>query len=199
MSVLQADSDEVYPPVGINGPLGITVERQSVNMMDVSGEHADVILLKHALRWFVRNGQNSLKAWVYLENKKYILNTYSKEDKQVIPTYSSQGWEGLKLHTFFKKVTVTRIPRTVYRHLAERLICFVEPTLGLGKSSHFFLQQQEVKETNKISLWGNNFFLSPEGRKQTKPHFPHAPIKHQRRSLLLPSNPLRHRISRITI
>lgn len=50
MSVLQADSDEVYPPVGINGPLGITVERQSVNMMDVSGEHADVILLKHALR-----------------------------------------------------------------------------------------------------------------------------------------------------
>lgn len=147
---------------GINPPLGITVERQSVNMMNVSGEHADVIL-KHTLRWFVRNGQNSQKGWVYLENKKYILNTYSKEDKQVIPTYSSQGWEGLKLHAFFKKVTVTRIPRTVYRHLAERLICFVESTLGLGKSSHFFLQQQEVKETNKISLWGNNFFYPQRG------------------------------------
>lgn len=70
----------------------------------------------------------------------------------MIPTYSSQGWEGLKLHAFFKKVTVTRIARTVYRHLAERLICFVESTLGLGKSSHLFIQQQEVKETNKISL-----------------------------------------------
>lgn len=142
---------------GINAPLGITAERQNVNMTNVSGEHANVILLKHTLRWFVRNGQNSQKEWVYLENKKYILNIYSKEDKHVIPTYSSQGWEGLKLHAFFKKVTVTRIPRTVYRHLAERLICFVESTLGLEKSSHF-LQQLVVKETNKISLWGNTFF-----------------------------------------
>lgn len=151
---------------GINAPLGITADRQNVNMTNVSGEHANVILLKHTLRWFVRNGQNSQKEWVYLENKKYILNIYSKEDKQVIPTYSSQGWEGLKLHAFFKKVTVTRIPRTVYRHLAERLICFVESTLGLGKSSHF-LQQLVVKETNKISLWGNTFFI-PKGKKTNK-------------------------------
>lgn len=35
---------------GINAPLGITVERQSVNVSNVSGEDADVILLKHTLR-----------------------------------------------------------------------------------------------------------------------------------------------------
>lgn len=155
---------------GINAPLGVTAERQSVNMMNVSGEHADVILLKHTLRWFVRNGQNSQKRWVYLENKKHILNIYSKEDKQVIPTYSSQGWEGLKLHAFFKKVTVTRIPRTVYRHLAERLICFVESTLGLGKKQSFFTATGSKGNKQNLTL-RKQFFFIPKGEKTNKTSF----------------------------